>query len=180
MSRIVWSEKRIEKLQKEGRGRGCGSEYKPWLEITEISSSGVSHRPFSSKTQRTHHLLSNVELGFFLMLDWASDVLDIREQFPLPRSVTRQVAAELGIQHPFYPGTHVETVMTIDFLVTRMKNGVEVLEAYDAKRSDGVEDTRTIEKLEIAREACQLNGVPHFLVFHDELPKTKVLTPTPI
>ena len=174
MSKVTWSESRITALQKEGRGAGEGAQYRPWLEIAEISSKGVSHRTHSPKTQRIHHLLSDVELGFFRMLEWSRDVIDIREQFPLSRQVTKQLAAELRIKHPFYPGTTVETVMTIDFLVTRRYSGGTVLEAYDTKRSDGVEDARTIEKLEIVRTACEQNGVPHHLICHGELPHQKI------
>lgn len=174
MGKVTWSEARIARLQKEGRGTGEGAQYKPWLEVTEVSSEGVSHRTYSPKTQRDHHFLSDVELAFFRMLEWSRDVVDIREQFPLPRQITRQLATELRIRHPFYPGTHVETVMTIDFMVTRRHSSGTVLEAYDTKRSDGVEDANTIGKLEIVRAACEHGGVPHHLVCHDELPHQKI------
>jgi len=174
MSTVKWNEARIERLQKEGRGQGELAEYRPWLEITDLSSMGVSHRVFSSKTSRTHHFLSNIELNFFYMLEWCQDVVDIREQFPLPRSATREVATQLGVKHPAYPETHVDTVMTVDFFVTRIRDGETVLEAFDIKSNTGVEDARTIEKLEITRSVFEENGVPHNIVTESALPTTKV------
>ena len=61
----------ISKKIKSKHGQGAGSEYCPWLKIQDINSSGRSHRVYSHKTQRTHHLASDLELSFFLMLDWS-------------------------------------------------------------------------------------------------------------
>ena len=174
MSAIKWTEARISRMQKEGRGQGEGEKYKPWLEVTDISSWGLSHRTYSEKTGRIHHFLSQIEKDFHTILDWSSEILDIREQYPLPRSVTREVAVELGIKHPCYPGTHVETVMTVDFVVTRMRDGQEVWQAFDTKHASAVEDARTVEKLEISRHALAKKDVVHHLVCHSEIPKTKV------
>jgi hypothetical protein len=174
VSAVKWNEARIERLQKEGRGSGELKDYRPWLEITDLSSQGVSHRVFSYKTQRTHHLLSNIELNFFYMLEWCQSVVDIREQFPLPRTATRKVAQELGVKHPAYPTTHIDTVMTVDFFVTRIRDGQEVYEAFDIKANTGVEDARSIEKLEITRALLEENGVSHYLVTESVIPSTKV------
>lgn len=172
--RQEWTEQRIERMLKEGRGQGSGATYRPMLEVSDLSSRGLSRRTPGQTTGRTHHLLSNVEWDFFLMLDWAQDVVDIREQFPLEREFTRSVAMDLRINHPCYPGTHTPTVMTVDFLVTRVRNGTRTLEAYDIKRSEAAEDIRTIDKLEIARATCELLDIPHFLVYHTELPLAKI------
>lgn len=39
-----WTEKKIEKYIKEGRGEGELSNYKPWLTIQNVSSSGNNNR----------------------------------------------------------------------------------------------------------------------------------------
>jgi hypothetical protein len=57
----------------------------------------------------------------------------IREQFPLPRDKTLEVAMQLGERHPYYPGTHVPAVMTVDFMVTKRINGTDVTEAFNVK-----------------------------------------------
>jgi hypothetical protein len=41
--------------------------------------------------------------------------------------------------------------MTTDFLVTRIRDGQEVLKAYDTKCEPDLDDPRTVEKLEIMR-----------------------------
>lgn len=170
----VWTENRISRMAKEGRGKGDGSQYRPWLEAPEISSLGLASRQFCPKTGRIHHYLSKGESGFHSLLAWNPDVIDIREQFPLSRNVTRPVAAELGIKHPYYPGTHVETVMTVDFMVTRIRNGEEIIEAYDTKCAEDLEDPRTLEKLEITRAALGQGEILHRIVCHESLPKRKV------
>lgn len=165
-----WNEKTIQRFLSEGRGKGSGIEYKPWLTVQDISSLGNSRRVYGLKTGREHHLFSNVEWELFLLLEWAPDVVDIREQFPLDRDSTLEIAASLGIKHPYYPGTHVPTVMTVDTLVTRIQQGKKVLEAFNAKRTEEAEDTRSLEKLEIHRHYFEAMEVPHRIVFHSEIP----------
>ncbi len=81
-----WSEEKIERLEREGRGKGAGADYRPWIQVSDFSSLGKSRRVFSRKTGRVHHLLSDIEWHMFLLLEFSPRVLDIREQFPLPRS----------------------------------------------------------------------------------------------
>ncbi|EOQ74688.1 hypothetical protein F929_00797 [Acinetobacter lactucae] len=92
-----------------------GKDYQPWLTIQDVSSRGVSHRIYSHKMQRVHHLLSNLELYVFLILDWSSSVQDIREQFPLNIDDTKEICLEHGLRHPNIQGS--EQVMTSDFLI---------------------------------------------------------------
>lgn len=169
-----WTEERIASLYKEGRGSGSGAAYRPFLEVTDLSSQGLSRQIMGRKTGRVHHLFSNVEYQFFLMLEWNPDVVDIMEQYPLPRDVTLDVAARGRLSHPYYPGTKIPTVMTIDMVVTRLVEGQEVYEAYDLKRTDEAENYHSIEKLEITRAACQEIGIPHRLIFHSMLPEQKI------
>ena len=63
------SEAKNRRWIKEGRGSGRGSEYKPWLTVRDLPSKGRSHRIFGHKSQRTHHLLSDLELAVFLSLE---------------------------------------------------------------------------------------------------------------
>ena len=72
-----------QKWIKDGRGDGELSSYKPWLTVRDLSSLGRSHRVYDHKTKRTHHLLSNLELAIFLILEWNLLIQDMREQFPL-------------------------------------------------------------------------------------------------
>ncbi len=47
-------------------------------------------------TGRVHHLLSDIEFRSFLLFDWAEDVVDIREQFPLDRVATQRIAESMA------------------------------------------------------------------------------------
>lgn len=173
-SKIKWSEEKIAQLEREGRGKGTGKSYKPWIQISDFSSRGKSRRVFSSKIGRHHELLSDVEWHFFLLLEFSRVVADIREQFPLPRDETLSFAAKLGIKHPTYPSTRTHTVMTSDFLVTFIRNGVTSLEAFSCKMASDLENFRVLEKLELERIYFDSLGVPHRLVIDSELPVNKI------
>ncbi|SFI02860.1 TnsA endonuclease C terminal [Collimonas sp. OK307] len=168
-----WSEDAIEKHYRLGRGKGTGKDYLPWINVAEISSSGRSRRAFGIKSGREHHFLSDVEWNLFLLLEFSPDVVDIREQYPLDRDLTLEIAAALGIGHPYYPGTQVPVVMTTDFLVTRVRNGATILEAFDTKREQEAEDERSIEKLQIQRTYLEGVDIRHHLVFHSAIPLSK-------
>lgn len=175
MGRQKWSEKKIAEWQAQGCGSGSGKKYKPWLEVTDFSSRGRSRRVYGLKTHRVHHLFSDVEYEVFLASEWSASVVDIREQYPLERELTQTIAQELKIRHPHYPGTQVPAVMTVDFLLTVVTNGVEKFVALNAKRDEEAEDENSISKLEIQRYYFEKLGIEHHLIYHSQLPKQKVL-----
>lgn len=167
-----WTELDVEKLIAEGRGKGEGKDYLPWIRVNDFSSLGTSRKVFGLKTHREHHLLSNVEFDLFLLLEWTDDVVDIREQFPLDREITIELAKTLGIQHPTYPGTKIPAVMTADFLVTRAEGSSKRLEAFNAKTASELETKpRSLEKLEIQRVYFSSMGFSHHIVLDSELPQ---------
>jgi len=169
-----WTEDIINRMELEGYGKGEGADYKPWLSVHTFSSMGRSHRVLGIKTGREHHLFSDVEWRTFLFLEWAREVVDIREQFPLDRALTLEIAATNQLRHPYYPGTHVPTVMTVDFLVTCEINGEKFLQVYDCKRAEDSENENALQKLEIQRQYFDGIGAAYNLVLHSKLPKTKV------
>lgn len=168
-----WTEDTVKQLQLEGRGKGKREKYCPWIKVTDVSSTGRSRRVHGIKCGREHHFLSDIEWNLFLLLEHSPDIIDIREQYPLDREITLEIAAMLGIRHPHYEGTRVPTVMTTDFLVTRVRDGKEVLEAFDAKHAAEAENERAIEKLQIQKAYHEGVGIPHRLVFHSAIPLTK-------
>src|SRR5579871_1597833 len=85
---------------KKKRGLGSGKNYLPWIQVQDFSSKGMSSRVLGKKTGRTHHFLSLLEVNLFYILDYSQGVEDIREQFPLELSETRQIANSLSIKHP--------------------------------------------------------------------------------
>ncbi|MDE2420548.1 MAG: heteromeric transposase endonuclease subunit TnsA [Gammaproteobacteria bacterium] len=161
------TEIQIAKRMKQGRGQGSGASYKPWLLINEVPSQGLSHRIYSFKTKRVHHLLSNLELGAFLTLDWMEHVQDIREQFPLRLDETLEIASNCGIKHPNVRG--INQVMTSDFLVDSSSHKQF---AIQVKPLSELKDPRTIEKLEIERQYWQSKNIPWFIMTEKELNPT--------
>lgn len=167
-NRYFNSEAKNIKWIKQGRGSGHGIDYKPWLTVRDLPSRGRSSRVFGHKSTRTHHLLSDLELAVFLILEWDPSVTDIREQFPLNLKDTQSIARNAQIKHPIDRG--VQQIMSSDFLVnTNILNKPKF--ALQAKYADDLEDPRTIEKLEIERQFWKLKSVPWFIVTENDIPK---------
>jgi hypothetical protein len=160
------SEHQIARKIKEGRGKGFGKDYKPWLYVQDVPSQGRSHRVYSHKTERVHHLLSDLELAVFLVFEWTSYVTDIREQFPLKLEDTRAIALEHGLRHPCISG--VDQVMSSDFLVDA-ESGSHRQFVIQVKPMEALADPNTIMKLELERRYWQLKQVPWFLITEHEI-----------
>ncbi len=162
------TEAKNQRWIKEGRGSGRGDEYKPWITVRDLPSEGRSHRIFGHKSQRTHQLLSDLELAVFLLLEWDHEVTDIREQFPLEIQVTNSIASDAGISHPAFSG--IKQYMSSDFLVNSIDSKCPKF-VLQAKRSEALVDPRTIEKLELERRYWLEKEVPWFIVTELEIPK---------
>jgi len=176
MSRGIrkWSEEAIAQLQKEGRGRGRGATYLAWVHITDFYSRGRTHQLYSHRTGRDHQLLSDGERDTFVFLEWWRENVDIREQYPLDRDITLEVAHEIGVRHPYYPGTSVPTVMTLDFLVTSVHAGHEQIKAYSVKTQEDLNIPNVVERLELERSTCSGLGITYDVIIKERLPKTKL------
>ena len=162
-----FSETQFAKWIKEGRGQGLNSAYKPWLTVRDLPSLGRVHRVFGHKSKRTHHLLSDLELSVFLMLEWHNEITQIREQFPLERDTTRQLAGATGIKHPNVAG--VDQYMSSDFLVDSV-NESELRFVLQAKYASALQDSRTVEKLELERRYWQEKELPWYLITEKDIP----------
>ncbi|RXT05277.1 TnsA endonuclease N-terminal domain-containing protein [Ammoniphilus sp. CFH 90114] len=165
----------IERKLKEGRGKGHFSEYKPWLTIHDVPSKGVVTRVLGWKSGRLHHFLSeHYELAHFFQMEWATNVLDIREQFPLlPIEKTMFIAEKLGVKHPTHPKTHQSVVMTTDMLLT-VKRGDEIhFQAHSIKPKSKI-SKRVLEKLEIERRFFEDEGISWRLVTERQIDRILV------
>lgn len=156
----------IDRRIKEGRGKGQGADYKPFIYTRDVSSLGRSHRLPGSKTQRLHHFLSDLELAIFLTLDWSHHVTDIREQFPMRVEDTVRIAEELGIRHGRYQGT--PQILTSDFLVD-FDDTHRPTVAIQAKYSADLQKPEVIERLELERRYWQEKGIPWAIVTEREV-----------
>lgn len=164
-------EKIIARFRKEGRGEGTGAEYRPWLQVQDVPSTGRVRRVSGRVTGRIHHLLSDIEWRAFLIYDWGDHTVDIREQFPLDRDETRRIAASLGVRHPADTQTRTDTVMTTDLIIdVRCASGIVTL-AWAVKSSNDLDTRRTREKLLIERDYWAARGVDWGVVTEREMSK---------
>lgn len=168
--RYTIDETRLALFEQEGRGKGVRADYKPWLTVQDVPSAGRCTRLQGIHTGRIHHLLSDIERSLFYWLDWQDSVFDIREQFPLDRSVTAQIAQDCNIPHPRFPGVVTPMIMTTDFVVDAMVDGRLVQTAYAVKSGDDLNHPRTLEKLEIERLYWEGKGVGWGIVTPSILP----------
>ncbi|WP_395338516.1 TnsA endonuclease N-terminal domain-containing protein [Ningiella sp. W23] len=166
MSRYDQNEAIFKRWQKQGRGQGTGKNYLPWLKVYNVPSRGRSHRARSSTTNRVVHLVSDLEFHVFLELDWATEVVDIREQFPLSLEKTIQIATEKGLKHPAVRGENI--VMTSDFFVTQTNQSIPNF-VIQAKYSDDVRKPRTKEKLLIEKSYWNELGVYYQVVTEKDI-----------
>ena len=169
--KYIIDENRAARFVKEGRGQGEGAEYKPWLKIQDVPSYGRSHRLLGISTGRIHHLLSDLELDLFLLLDWQTATTDLREQFPLDVNTTQDIAELMKVRHPRMPQTSQPMVMTTDLLQDRwFQNGV-VTRAFAVKSAEDLAKPRVLQKLEIEWRYWQKRGIPWGIVTRAELPR---------
>lgn len=147
----------IDRYVAQGYGQGSCANYKPWLRIQDVPSRGRSRKVSGLKTGRIHHVLSDLEYAYLVVLEFSECVIDIREQFPLlPLSPVQDVARRRGIRYPLYAQTTVPFVMTTDFVVTvRVADGSARDYARTVKYTDELSSgnrlLRTLEKLELER-----------------------------
>ncbi len=137
----------IARRLEEGRGQGFGPNYRPYFTRFDVRSRGERRETYSAKCGRGVHLLSRLEFHLFLLAENDPEVIDIREQFPLPLHETTALAHERDVIHPRYWRTGCDVVMTTDFVFTkRSARGQTYTEAWSGKYVDALRYWRTVEK----------------------------------
>ena len=161
--RSKWTGDVFHRRIDEGRGIGTGKDYRPFIQIHDFPSLGICTRMTSETVGRIHHLFSRNELAFFYILDFDSDVIDIREQFPLldpedPHDLSGivEMMEDFGIKYPRDPKSRYPFVQTSDFVVTT-KTGQHV---YSIKESKAYDKERVRELLELERRYWLWRNVP--------------------
>lgn len=178
----VVTQEKIQKRIAAGDGQGVREAYVPWIKVRSFPSRGTSHIVPGLITHRPHHLLSNAEYHYFVILEHDRSVIDIREQFPLlPSAETHAIASSLQIRPPVYPGTSVPLVFTTDFLITQIdSSGRERLLARSVKYSKELEEAspaqqnRIMEKLEIERQFWLRRNVEWKLILYERLSQNRI------
>lgn len=167
----IWNEAKYHKYLAEGRGQGELAEYKPWIQIHDFPSKGIVSRVKGCTTGRIHHLMSNLELWYFYLLDWSEKTTDIREQFPLCEiSDAIEIADSCGIRYPYDRVSGFPYVLTTDFLITT--NDGYVARAIKPKAE--LQKPRVKEKLEVERRYWLKRDIDWRIITENEIPHTKI------
>ena len=163
----------MESRYRAGYGQGSGSCYKPWLDVHDVPSNGVTRRTNGRKTGRQHVTFSLLEDGALLCSQRLDRVVDIREQYPLyPLQDTVALAERLGIKHPAHPKDGSLVMMTTDLVLTEVApDGTQRLSAIAVKPSTELGNQRTLEKLELERLYWEMHMTSWSLVTEREMPE---------
>lgn len=159
----------------EGRGRGQGADYVPWLKVHEFGSKGRVHKIYGWKYRREYHLMSDLELYYFLIMQWQENIIDIREQYPLlPLEQTILIADELNIIHPpiRFKDLKDKTVMTSDFLFIVNKGKTMEKLVRTVKTEGDLDSPRTIQKFLIEKTYWDRKGIDWGIVTDKQIPIT--------
>lgn len=135
----------------EGRGKGSGASYLPWIQTREISSVGTCSNPKDWKTGRTVELLSQGEAYYWHILRWNDEIEDIREQYPLDLETTLEICDDYNVKHP----RNRHTYMTSDFYVT-YKDGKE--KVFSVKPSRNVLKKSVPRKSSLSKRSTGKNS----------------------
>jgi len=166
----VWNHSIFRRYIREGRGQGVGANYDPWIHIQDFPSLGMASRVSGTTTGRIHHLMSNLELSLFYLLDWSDDVSDIREQYPLIDLVQAiEIAEKANIRYPYDPKSGFPYVLTSDFYLDTDQGAM----VMSVKPSSELGKPRVREKLEIERRYWTMRGVKWSIMTENEINRKK-------
>lgn len=173
MGKEQWTQEKLKRYLKEGRGQGTGANYQPWTKINDFSSMGRATRIQGIKTYRIHHLQSDNQLRAFLLFEWCDRVIDIRESFPL-LDVMETIDEKDNLRFDKFTDkeTGVPLILTTNFLLTVLdQDRKEVLMARSVKNSTELGRGISIEKLEIERRYWQAKGIDWKLITDKQISK---------
>lgn len=167
------NESKMKKLLKEGRGQGTGKDYKPWVKISDYSSKGRASRILGIKSNRIHHLQSDNQLRAFLIYEFSSKTLDIRESYPL-LDVMEVIDDKENLRFDKFcdKETGEQLIICTNFLLTvREPDGEEKLIARTVKNTSELNRKITLEKLEIESRYWKAKNIEWKIVTEKQLPK---------
>jgi hypothetical protein len=168
--RRTWNNLIFDKYLREGRGQGVGAGYTPWICIQDFPSLGMVSRVSGATTGRIHHLMSNLELSLFYLLDWSDDVIDIREQYPLiDLANVIEIAENANIKYPYDTKSGFPYVLTSDFYIETAQGAMII----SVKPSSELEKLRVREKLEIERRYWNKRGIGWSVMTENEINSVK-------
>lgn len=142
------------------------------LKITTFSSKGRATRIYGYKTKRIHHLQSDNQLRFFLMLEWHDKVKDIKENIELKDiEATLDNADDLRLDKFSHKETGELFQLHTNFLITIGRNNGEEQVAISVKSLSELERRTVIEKMETERRYWIAKGVKFYVITEKEIDK---------
>ncbi|WP_341299708.1 TnsA endonuclease C-terminal domain-containing protein [Lysinibacillus sp. FSL H8-0500] len=172
-----WKDSTLKRFIQEGRGAGDGKEYKPWLQVQDVKSRGRSTRIFSQKTQRVMHLLSDLQLHYYYLLEFDEAVIDIREHYPLLDLHEQNLLFDAKLQKKLFNAkTNMPHIFTTTFYVTKVNaKGEPYYEARVIKSSSELDKPATIERLQIMYSYFNKKEIDFGIVTEKDINKQKAL-----
>lgn len=145
------------------------------LKVTTFSSKGRATRIYSYKTKKIHHLQSDNQLRFFLILEWSNKVKDIQQNIELKDlEATIDNIENLRLDKFSDKETGGLYQLHTNFLVTIKRNFVEEQIAVSVKSLSELERKTVIEKMEIERRYWKVKGVRFHVITEKEINKQLV------
>lgn len=173
MKKLYVSEATNRKVREfnEAKKRGI---HIPYVKSTFMSA-GTRSIFFCPVQKRVITFMGQGEKHLYISKLFESNVVEIKEQYPLDYVLTQEIADTLGVIHPRKHLTGELTVVTTDLLITyRDENRSEYRVAYAFKYSiGGRNQTRTNQKLEIAETYWKRFGVRSEQILRDDVSKDK-------
>lgn len=188
----------LERFRRQGRGQGTFEDYIPWHRVGrgDPASRGRSHLQQWNGRQR--ELLSDHEWGILLFSSMLTNLVDIREQFPLVQESnlhelsayqhngsrqhfpgTLEIAKNLGIKHPMTTGDGRSDTWTpsTDLLLTlKRADGAMELVAIAVKESKDLTKKRKKELLLLEQSYWAVRGVAWIVITPSQYDKRVALT----
>ena len=129
------------------------------LKVTTFSSKGRATRIYSYKTNKIHHLQSDNQLRFFLILEWNNSVKYIEENVELKHlEATIDNLENLRLDKFTNKENQLYQLHT-NFLISIVGSNGEEQVAVSVKSLSELQRKTVIEKMEIERRYWKAKGV---------------------
>lgn len=153
-----------------------GKDYVPYTKTNTFSSKGRATRVMGIKTGRIHHLQSDNQYRAFMYYEWADQVVDIRESYPL-LDVMEVIDSKDDLRFDKFKDKekNKQFILTTNFLLTIAKGdgNIEYV-ARTVKNTSELSRAITAEKLEIERRYWEAKGIEWKVITEKELDKQYV------
>lgn len=142
------------------------------LKVTTFSSKGRVTRIYSQKTNRIHHLQSDIQLNLFLILERCNSVIDIKENVEL-RNLEIIIANTDNLRLEKFTDNETGQLYQLhtNFLIKISKQGTYEQIAISVKSLSELQRKTVIEKMEAEQRYWKAKGIKFYLITEKEIDK---------